>query len=92
MEKKEQNESKENESSKCSKCSKCTIIYLDLKSPEGRCKMILLLTSIILSSVIMILANQITYDGEISKSISDELIDNFESGFFMSFNNSVVGG
>ena len=86
MEKKEQNESKENESSHC---PKYTFIYLDWKSPEGRCKMILALTSIILSSVIMIIANQITYDGEISKSISDELIDNFESGFFMSFNNEV---
>ena len=86
MEKKEQNESKENESSHC---PKCTFIYLDWKSPEGRCKMILALTSIILSSVIMIIANQITYDGEISKSISDELIDNFESGFFMSFSNEV---
>ena len=83
MEKKEQNESKEN------KCSNCTIFHLDWKTPEGRCKMILLLTLIILSSAIMIIANQITYDGEISKSISDELIDNFESGFFMSFSNEV---
>ena len=78
MEKEELNESNKNN---------CSIFHLDWKTPEGRCKMILLLISMLLSSAIMIIANQITYDGEISKSISDELIDNFESGFFMSFRN-----
>ena len=80
MEKEKQNEIKKDNYS---------ILNLDWKSPEGRCKMILLFTSILLSSAIMILANQISYDGEISKSISDELIDNFESGFFMSFSNDI---
>lgn len=80
MEKKELNESKK---------KNCSKFHLDWKTPEGRCKVILLLTSILLSSAIMIIANQITYDGEVSKSISDELIDNFESGFFMSFSNDV---
>jgi len=86
MENKEQNKSKEDNYINKKNFS---MFHLDWKSPEGRCKIILLLISILLSSVIMIIANQITYDGEISKSISDELIDNFESGFFMSFSNEI---
>ena len=69
----------------------CNIFRLNWKDPKDRAKILLLLLSIILSSAIMIISSKISYDAEISRSISDELIDNFESGFFMSFNNNVVG-
>lgn len=82
-------EKKEHEEKKEEKNCNCNILYLDWKTGEGRCKIILLFVTIILSSIIMILSSQISYDGEVSKSISDELIENFESGFFMSFSNDV---
>ena len=68
-----------------------SIFRLNWKDPKDRAKILLILVTIILSSSIMIISSKISYDAEISRSISDELIDNFESGFFMSFNNSVVG-
>ena len=69
----------------------CHIFYLNWKETKDRAKIILILFSIIISCVIMIISSKISYDSEISRSISDELIDNFESGFFMSFNKSIVG-
>ena len=44
-----------------------------------------------LSAGAILLSRIISFDGEISKSISDELIDNFDSGFFMNFTNMTSG-
>lgn len=48
--------------------------------------------SIVFSSIIIILSRIISFDGEISRSISNELIDNFETGYFMNFSNASSGG
>ena len=65
--------------------------FLKWKDPKDRVKIILQIIAIIISIIIMRLSGKISYDGEVSKSISDELIDNFETGFFMSFNNKNAG-
>ena len=63
--------------------SKSCIKLLSWKN--DKCLMIFLLISIILCVPIIILSNIISYDGEISMSISDELIKNFNTGYFKSF-------
>ena len=74
-----------------SKTNWCRNNLLNWKDPKDRAKILLQLAQIILSGVIFGLSFIISYDGEISKSISDELIDNFETGYFMSFNNENAG-
>lgn len=90
MEKIEEDESKmKNSNNSKTKWFKNNL--LNWKDPKDRVKILLQLASIILSSIIFGLSFIISYDGEISKSISDELIDNFETGYFMSFNNENAG-
>ena len=59
--------------------------------PKEKALIICHLLSIVFSSIIIILSRIISFDGEISRSISNELIDNFETGFFMNFSNSTSG-
>ena len=61
---------------------------LNWKDPNDRKKIYFQLISIILSILIMILSSIISYDSEVSKSISEELIENFETGYFMDFNDT----
>lgn len=61
------------------------------KGPFEKALIICHLLSMIISSVIIILSRIISFDGEISRSISNELIDNFETGYFMNFSNSSFG-
>ena len=64
------------------------IKFLNLKEIEGKILCVLLLFSIVISIVIIILSQILYYDGEISMSISAELIDNFITGYFMNFTKS----
>ena len=61
---------------------------LNWKDPNDRKKIYFQLISIILSILIMILSSIISYDSEVSKSIAEELIENFETGYFMDFNDT----
>ncbi len=64
---------------------------MNWKNPKDRKKIYFQLISILLSIAIMILSSIISYDSEVAKSISDELIENFETGFFMDFKNESYG-
>ena len=64
---------------------------MNWKNPKDRKKIYFQLISILLSIAIMILSSIISYDSEVAKSISDELIENFETGFFMDFKNESNG-
>ena len=64
---------------------------LNWKNYKDRIKIIFQLISIFLSILIMILSSIISYDSEVSKSIAAELIDNFETGYFMDFNDQGIG-
>ena len=46
---------------------------------------IFILISFVLSLVISIYSQHIGFDGEISKSIADDLIDNFNTGYYTAF-------
>ena len=64
---------------------------LKWKDSKDRVKIIFQLISIFLSILIMILCSLISYDSEVSKSIAEELVDNFETGFFMDFSDIDIG-
>ena len=74
-----------------STCNKIKERFLDWKNYKDRMKIIFQLISIFLSILIMILSSIISYDSEVSKSIAAELIDNFETGYFMDFNDKSIG-
>ena len=60
----------------------------DKEHPYDIALTVLQVFSLILSVIIIILSRNITFDGEISRSISDDLIDNFNTGYYTDFSKS----
>jgi hypothetical protein len=78
--KKQIKEDKEKEIKEIKENNKNTGIYLNNKY--------IFLTQILsfsFSFLVLYLAQTISFDGEVARSISEDLFDNFNTGFFMSF-------
>ena len=67
------------------KCCKFESLKCDKDHPFDIALFVLQIISIILSIIISVLSRHITFNGEISRSISEDLIDNFNTGYYTEF-------